>query len=194
MAMFETSTITTSRLTLRPWRDGDLEPFARLNADRNVMRFMRKTLDRAESDRMVADIRAHFGQHGWGPWAVEVPGVARFAGMVGLALLDDGVPFAPCVEVAWRFDPAFWGRGYATEGAEAALQFGFERLGLDEIVAMSLPANRRSIAVMERLGMGRSAADDFERPGLPGRPSRLHVLYRIDRNAWCRRAGALSNP
>jgi ribosomal-protein-alanine N-acetyltransferase len=88
--------------------------------------------------------------------------------------------FTPAVEVGWRLARSAWGNGYATEAARAALAFGFEETGLDEIVSLTTVANRRSRAVMERLGMSHDAADDFEHPSLPpGHPQRPHVLYRL---------------
>ena len=88
--------------------------------------------------------------------------------------------FTPCVEIGWRLAAEFWGQGLATEGARAVLQFGFDELKLAEIVALTVPANRRSRRVMEKLGMTCNAADDFEHPRLPpGHPLRPHVLYRV---------------
>ena len=173
-------TIATSRLLLRPWRDGDLPAFAALNANPRVMEFFPKVLTRAESDERVASIRRHFDEHGFGRWAVEAPGVADFVGVVGLAVFEADVPFAPCVELGWRLACEHWGRGYATEAARAALGFGFRVAGLDEIVAFTVPANTRSRRVMERLGMTRDPADDFDHPSLPeGHALRRHVLYRL---------------
>jgi RimJ/RimL family protein N-acetyltransferase len=180
-----TGTITTARLRLRPWRDGDLPAFAALNADPRVMEHFPGTLSRAESDALVARNRDHFAAHGFGLWAVEVPGRAPFIGFVGLAVPRFEGPFTPCVEVGWRFAAEHWGQGYATEAASAVLAHAFGPLGLAEVVSFTAPANRRSRRVMERLGMTRLPADDFEHPGLPeGHPLRPHVLYRLSRAAW----------
>jgi RimJ/RimL family protein N-acetyltransferase len=146
------------------------------------MEFFPKTLDRAESELAAARIREHFARHGFGLWAVEVPGVADFIGFVGLAIPRFEAHFTPCVEIGWRLAREHWGRGYATEAARAVLAFGFRDLGLDEIVSFTTAANRRSRAVMERIGMTRSPADDFDHPVLPeGHPLRWHVLYRARR-------------
>jgi RimJ/RimL family protein N-acetyltransferase len=174
--------IRTDRLLLRPWRESDLAPFAALNADPAVMEFMARPLDRAESDAFFARIMAHFDRHGFGFWAVEAPGAAGFVGLVGLAIPAFEAHFTPCVEVGWRLARDYWGNGYATEAARASLRYGFEQLGLREIVAFTVPANARSRAVMERAGMSRKAEDDFDHPALPeGHPLRRHVLYRIGR-------------
>lgn len=173
------SEIRTERLLLRAWREEDLPAFAALNADPEVMEFLPKLLTRAESDAMAARIRDHFARRGFGFWGVEVPGVADFVGFVGLAVPSFEAHFTPCVEIGWRLARAHWGQGYATEAARGALGFGFRELGLAEVVAFTVPANRRSRAVMERLGMARSSEDDFEHPALPdGHPLRPHVLYR----------------
>jgi RimJ/RimL family protein N-acetyltransferase len=176
------SAIRTQRLYLRLWRDEDLPAFAALNADPRVMEFFPKVLDRAESDARVTGIRDHVSRHGFGQWAVEVPGVADFIGFVGLSMPLFQAHFTPCVEVGWRLAREHWGHGYATEAARAALDYGFGPLGLREIVSFTVPANRRSRAVMERIGMTRSPADDFDHPALPeGHPLRRHVLYRVIR-------------
>jgi RimJ/RimL family protein N-acetyltransferase len=174
--------IRSDRLYLRLWRQSDREPFARMNADPRVMEFFPGLLSREESDARVEHIEAHFERHGFGLWAVEVPGVTPFAGFIGLCVADFEAPFTSCVEVGWRLAPEHWNRGYATEGARAALAFGFRRLGLDEVVSFTVPANVRSRRVMEKIGMTRSAGDDFDHPRLPeGHPLRRHVLYRIRR-------------
>lgn len=176
--------LRTERLILRAWRDADLEPFARLNADPAVMEFMPRPLDRRESDEIAGRCRGHFAEHGFGRWAVEVPDVAPFVGFVGLSWVGFETPFTPCVEIAWRLARPYWGMGYATEAARASLKDGFERLGLDEVFAFTVPANTRSRAVMERLGMSRDSADDFDHPLLAaGHPLRRHVLYRAGRTA-----------
>jgi RimJ/RimL family protein N-acetyltransferase len=176
--------LRTERTILREWTDDDLEPFARLNADPEVMRWFPKTLTRAESDDMAARIRRSLADDGWGLWALEVPGVSSFCGFVGLNPVRFEVHFAPATEIGWRLDRPWWGRGYATESARAVVDFSFGDLGLDEIVSMTTTGNVRSRAVMERLGMTRDPADDFDHPYVPvGSPVRPHVLYRLRRDA-----------
>ena len=127
----------------------------------------------------MARARAHWDEHGFGQWVVEHPGAASFIGVVGLGIVSYEAAFTPAVEVAWRPARPYWGHGYATEAARAALDYGFEELGLDEIVALTVPANRRSRRVMERLGMTRLVEDDFDHPRLPEGPLKRHVLYRL---------------
>jgi len=180
-----TVSLRTPRLILRPWRDADLEPFAALNADPRVMEHLPALLTRAESDAFVMRTREHFRRHGFGLWAVEAPGVAGFIGYIGLSVPRFTTTFSPCVEVGWRLANAYWNRGFATEGAEAALAFGFQQIGLGEIVSFTVPGNERSLAVMRRLGMTYDPADDFQHPSLPeGHRLRSHVLYRLSRAQW----------
>jgi len=173
--------LQTERLRLRRWRAEDSEPFAALNADPRVTEYL-PAWTRQESDAALVRNEAHFDEHGFGFWAVEIPGVTPFAGFVGLAVPGVQAHFTPCVEVGWRLAAAHWGFGYASEAARAALRFGFDSLKLEEIVAYTVPANQRSRNVMQRLGMSRNPADDFDYPGLPlEHPLRRHVLYRIAR-------------
>ncbi len=167
------------RLCLRRWRPSDRAPFAALNADPRVMAYFPAPLSRDDSDALVTRIEAHFAQHGFGLWAVEIPHVVPFAGFIGLAIPRFTAHFTPCVEIGWRLAATHWGQGYATEGARAVLRFGFATLGLNEIVSFTVPANRRSRRVMERIGMTHNPSDDFDHPALPeGHPLRRHVLYR----------------
>jgi len=174
------ASLRTTRLLLRAWRDEDIAPFAEMSADPAVMEYLLPLSDRWLSpEAWVARKRAHWDEHGFGQWVVEIPGEASFIGVVGLETVAYEAPFTPAVEVAWRLAQPYWGHGYATEAARAALDYGFGELGLDEIVALTVPANRRSRRVMERLGMTRSPEDDFDHPRVPAGPLRRHVLYRL---------------
>lgn len=175
--------LETERLLLRPWRDADLEPYVALCRDPVVMRYFPWTMDREASEASMAGYRAHFAEHGWGPWVVNIPGESGFAGVIGLSHVQNENHFTPAVEVAWRLFPAFHGRGFATEAARAAVRYGFETVGLDQIVAMCTPDNRASRGVMEKLGMTRDPADDFDHPKVePDHPMRRCVLYRLSRD------------
>jgi RimJ/RimL family protein N-acetyltransferase len=177
--------LRTERLYLRRWRIDDRAPFARLNSDPRVVEFLPGALSQEVSDALADRIQAHFEEHGFGQCAVEISGIARFAGFIGLSLPRFEAKFTPCIEVGWRLDPDFWNQGYATEGAQAALKFGFEALQATEIVSFTVPANIRSRRVMEKLGMTYSASDDFDHPLVPdGHPLRRHVLYRVGRTAF----------
>jgi len=178
-------TLASGRIRLRAWRDEDREPFAAMNSDPRVMEFFQSGLSRAESDAMVDRIQKHFSEHSFSLWAVEVPGVAPFIGFTGLAVPRFSAHFTPCVEVGWRLAFEHWGRGYATEAARLALGYGFATLALSEVVSYASATNLRSRAVMERLGMRRDPADDFDYPTIPeGHPLRRHVLYRLGSGSY----------
>ena len=175
--------LRTGRTLLRAWRDEDLEPFARLNADPEVMRWFPSPLSTEASDALAARIRARLAEDGWGLWALEVPGVSPFCGFVGLSRVPFEASFTPAVEIGWRLDQPWWGHGYATEAATAVVEFAFETLGLSKIVSFTTTLNTRSRAVMERLGLRHDPHGDFEHPGIPaGNPVRPHVLYRLERD------------
>ena len=104
--------------------------------------------------------------------------------LVGLGVIPDylqaALPGRPRVEIGWQLDKAVWGQGLAPEGARAWLAYGWGTLGLTEIVAFTAAINRPSRRVMEKIGMARDPAEDFDHPRLPdGHPLRRHVLYRI---------------
>ena len=171
--------LRTPRLLLREWRDDDIAPFAAMSADPEGMRYL-PALDRTAAEAWMARMRRHFDEHGFGNFVVELPGQAPFIGVVGLNWVRWDLAFTPAVEAGWRLMPAYWGKGYALEAARAATDDGFGRLGLAEIVAYTVPANRASWTVMERLGMTRDPAEDFDHPSQPeGSPLRRHVLYRL---------------
>jgi ribosomal-protein-alanine N-acetyltransferase len=177
--------MVTPRLTLREWRDEDRAPFAEMNADPEVMEYFRAPLNRGESDVVVDRFVDEFDRRGFCPWAVVERETSSFVGFVGLHEVPEVLDFAPGVEVGWRLARPFWGLGYATEGATSSLDFAFGALGLDEVVSMTTLANRRSARVMERLGMKRDPAADFEHPSIPvGHPVRSHMLYRLQREEW----------
>lgn len=169
----------TNRLLLRRWRQSDLAAFAAINADAQAMRYMPSCLTRAQSDQWVEQIEAEFERDGFGLWALELVSEGSFIGFTGLNQVPFPASFAPAVEIGWRLAPSFWGKGYATEAAIAALELGFVRFGLAEIVAETAGTNLPSRRVMNRIGMRHDPALDFVHPNLP--PDHLlgpHVLYR----------------
>ena len=176
-----------NRVVLRDWRDSDLAEFARLNADAEARRYFPTVLTREASDLEAGRARQRAIDDGFTFWPVEIPGVTEFAGFTGLLRTSFEAHFTPCVEIGWRFLPAFWGKGYASEAARLALAYGFESLNLDEIVALTTVSNQPSRKVMERIGMTRTEEDDFDHPRIEaGHPLRRHVLYRLKRDDWLR--------
>jgi RimJ/RimL family protein N-acetyltransferase len=171
------------RLRLRPWRVEDRVPLAAINADPAVMRHFPATMSRAESDAWLDRIEAHFTEHGWGFWAVERKAEPGLVGAVGLMAVPWEADFTPAVEIGWRIAPAHQRQGYAEEAARLSLAAGFGRIGLGEIVAFTVPANAPSWLLMAKLGM--RPAGTFDHPRLAEHhPLRLHLLYRMSRQAW----------
>jgi RimJ/RimL family protein N-acetyltransferase len=169
----------TPRLLLRTWRSNDLPAFAAMSADPEVMEFLAPLDQPGACAAWAARLQTHWRDHGFGRWVVGLADGASFIGVVGLAWVPYQAHFTPAVEIAWRLARAYWGRGYASEAARAALGYGFDKLGLAEIVAVTVPANRRSRRVMEQLGMRRDPAEDYDHPNLPPGPLRRHMLYRL---------------
>lgn len=169
----------TKRCVLRQWQPGDLAPWAAMNADPEVRRYFPGLLTPEAAAAEAGRCRDAIAQRGWGMWALDLPGVMPFAGFVGLNVPHYDAPFVPAVEIGWRLPRAAWGCGFASEAAQAALEFAFTRLGIAEVVAITVPDNQASRRVMQRLGMVRDEAGDFDHPRVEaGHPMRRHLLYR----------------
>ncbi len=178
--------LETDRLKLRQWRSEDYPMFAVMNADPIVMEYFPALLTVEESNGLATRMELIIAERGWGFWALEVEG--RFAGFVGLNEPGYPLPFSPCVEVGWRLAQEFWGRGYATEAATAALKFAFETLALTEVVSFTATQNLRSQSVMKRLNM-QNTGENFDHPNVPiGHRLREHVLYRIGRSEFSKKS------
>ncbi len=173
--------LETPRLRLRQWCDADLVPFAALCSDPRVMEFSPASLSREASGAMALRCQALIAERGWGLWAVEEKYSSEFIGFVGLHIPTAVLPFNPCVEIGWRLAAAYWGKGYATEAAQAALKFAFDTLQLQEVVSFTSVLNTRSQAVMQRLGL--QLAGTFQHPSIaPENPLAPHVWYRISKS------------
>ena len=169
-------TLRSARVVLRDWRDEDLEAFAALNADPEVMRHFPSVLTRAQSDEVAARLRGFLREHGWGVWAVEHEG--RFIGIVGLSIPRFDAPFMPAVELLWRLARTAQGQGLATEAAREVLAWARANLPGRALVSFTTPDNRASRRVMEKLGL--TWAGEFLHPALPAtHPLARHVLYRL---------------
>lgn len=169
-------------IVLRQWIDADLEPFASMNADAEVMRFFARRLTADKSRQALQRFRDGIDQRGWGLWAIEVNG--EFAGFTGLSEPKFSAHFTPCVEIGWRLLQKFWGHGIAFAAARQAEDYAFSVLKLEQLVSFTTESNSRSRKLMERLGFSHDPGDDFERPSLEqGHPLLHHVLYRKDATA-----------
>jgi RimJ/RimL family protein N-acetyltransferase len=178
-------TLESARLLMREWRDEDLPAFARMCADPRVMRYFPDTLSRLESAALIGRIRGDFAELGFGLWALERKDTGEFIGFTGLGVVNFKAPFTPAIEIAWRLAYEHWGLGFASEAAWTALGCGFERLELDQIVALTARSNEPSQKVMQAIGMITDPQDDFAHPLLPpDDPLQAHVLYRISRQQW----------
>lgn len=177
--------LTSPRLRLRAWREEDLPAFAALNADPEVMRYFPAPLDPAQSDALAVRLRAHFEAHGFGQWVLERHEQPGLIGILGLLHVGFEAAFTPAVEIGWRLGREFWHQGFALEAGQAVMRCAFHELQLDEVLAFTVPANRPSRILMERLTMQHDPYGDFDHPRLaPGHPLRAHVLYRLTRTGW----------
>lgn len=175
---------STSRLSLRQWREDDRGSFAALNADPVVMQHFPALLTRDQSDALADRCTERLRRDGFGLWAVEIRDSGQFIGFVGLAVPGWEAEFTPCTEIGWRLARSAWGHGYATEAANAALATAFGPARLDEVVSFTTTGNSRSRRVMQRLGMARDPAEDFDHPRISDGPLRRHVLYRLKGADW----------
>ena len=170
--------LETERLKLRAWQESDLQPFAELNADKDVMLYFPSVLTREQSDNLADKFQHLILDHGWGFWAVELKATGQFIGFTGLNIQPEQFIFSPCVEIGWRFAKQYWHQGYATEAAKACLKFAFETLQLKEVVSFTAVHNTASEHVMQRLGM--QAMFEFNHPALTQEsPLSRHILYKI---------------
>lgn len=171
--------ITTDRIILRQWTEDDIPLFAEMSASTTVMRYYPSPLSAEEAEAHVRKWMGEIDNRGWGLWAAENRDSGEFMGLIGLQDRPTGLPFSPCVETGWRLREKFWGKGLATEGANAALAYGFTSLGLKEIVSFTSTVNTPSSSVMERLHMKR-VLPNFDHPGVAGgHELEEHVLYKI---------------
>jgi len=176
--------IETERLIIRPWQERDRAPFAAVGQDEAVRRFLGPLQSREESDAVVDRLIAMQAAQGYCFWALERRADGVFLGFCGLKPGPAGTPIADKVEIGWRLAAPYWGQGYAREAAEASLDWGWRNLRHQAIYSMTVPANRASWGLMERLGMQRRPDLDFDHPEVPdGSPLKSHIVYRIDRPA-----------
>ena len=172
--------MTPTSIILRQWKDSDLDPFAEMNRDPEVMRYFPRSLTREECREALERFRAEIDSRGWSIWAVEADG--QFAGSIGLAQPRFEAPFTPCVEIGWRLRREFWGKGVAYRAACQAEAYAFNTMKLPELVSYTATINLPSRRLMQRLGFTHSPGEDFLHPSLPEESHlRPHALYRKSR-------------
>ncbi len=179
--------LETERLIIRPFEEPDRAIFHEINSDEKVMEFYPYRRTRAQSDEIFDRGRTGLAETGYGYTAVEIKATGECIGYCCLAI-PDLEPVLPkgTVEIGWRTAPRYWGNGYTTEAANALLKDGFTRRGLDEIISFAVPTNRRSLAVMQRIGMTRDPSRDFDHPKIGGDYAHLrrHIVYRLTERQW----------
>lgn len=174
--------LTTERLIIRNWREEDRDLFHEINSDPDVMEFFPRRRNRAESDELFDYLKNMITDTGLGFYALELKATGETLGFCGIMRTahEPAIPDGT-VEIGWRLAKRHWGAGYVSEAATALLKHGFENHGLTEIVAFTVPQNRRSRAVMERIGMTHRPDRDFDHPKVPQTTPQFirHVLYAI---------------
>ncbi len=148
-----------------------------MNADPEVRRFLGPLITFEQAEAWALNFQDDLDRYGFGRWAVEVRASGEFIGFTGLNNVDEEMPFSG-VEIGWRLARSAWGHGYATEAGQAALEYGFDTIGLPEVVAVTMASNARSQAVMRRIGMTHDPAEDFDDPDVDEASLRHHVVYR----------------
>jgi len=177
--------IETERLILRKWREEDIEPFTKINQDPKVTEFLRGSMDFAAAKLFIQDANEAIEKYNFGLWAATLNETKQLIGYIGLNIPKFEAHFTPCVEIGWRLGFKFWGKGYAPEGAKACLEYGFNKIGLDEIISFTAVGNAKSIRVMEKIRMKRDGNGNFKHPQLSeNHPLSEHVLYRIKKSDW----------
>src|SRR5258708_11249905 len=166
--------IDTERLIMRGWRESDLAPWATMNADPEVRQYLGPPLTFGQASAQVLNFQDDLDRYGFGFWAVGVRASGGFIGLTGLDTVDEEMPF-PGVELGWRLAQSAWGHGYATEAALAAMRYGFDTMGLLEIVAVTAATNLRSQGVKRRIGMTSNPREDFHDPAVDEAPPRRQV-------------------
>jgi RimJ/RimL family protein N-acetyltransferase len=178
--MLAPSEILTANGRLRRMVKSDLAAFSKMNADPLVMEFFPHPWSLEESHAALETIERGFDERGFGIYALECND--EFAGIAGLSVPAFNAFFTPCVEILWRLQPHFWGRGLASEAGAAVLKMAFQTLRMPEVVAFAVAENKRSIRVMERLGMEWDRQKYFDHPAVTENHLRRHVLYRAAPN------------
>jgi RimJ/RimL family protein N-acetyltransferase len=168
--------LETARLLLRSWREEDLDPYARICADPEVMRYLSGTMTRDEAAQQMDRLMRHWEERGFGVWAVEGKSSGAFVGFIGLLYHEEWPEGEHKTEVGWRLDRSFWGRGLATEGARASLKYGFEALRLERVISIIHPKNAASSRVAEKAGLTLRGETRFKTFSV--------IWYAIDRGKW----------
>ena len=182
-----TTIIETERLILRTWKKEDADPYFQINQDPKVMEFLCGPLAMEQVNDFIPAVNSHQDKHGYTLWAACLKETDELMGFIGLNYTTFESDFTTAVEVGWRLGSQYWGKGYATESAKASLKYGFEKCGLKEIVSFTVPANVRSLRVMEKIGLKRDLNGDFAHPKLAAdHKLSHHFLYRLSADEYAK--------
>ncbi len=181
--MHKNIVIETNRIILRRWQEADLEPFISMNADSEVMHYFPSVLNENETKSLYEVIQQEFADYGYGLYATEEKNSGNFIGFIGFHWARFDIDFCPIIEIGWRLDKRCWGKGYATEGAKACLDYGFKNLLFEKIVSFTTVQNIGSQKVMQKIGM--KFDHFFKHPKIQkNHPLNAHVLYSINKNEF----------
>lgn len=183
MAYKNKYTFKSERLGFRAWTEKDRVPFAEMNSSKKVMEYFPKTLSRIESNNFVNKINVLFKNHGYGLYAIDELKTSEFIGFIGFSYPSFALEFTPCIEIGWRIRAEKWNKGFATEGANACLNFGFNQLNFKEVYSFTSKVNTKSERVMKKIGMKK--IQEFEHPAIEfGHHLKTHVLYKIKKKEF----------
>lgn len=174
---------TTARLGFRNWEALDIPKLAAINADPKVMEHFPSTFDLQRTEDFIKRMQKQFSEKGFCYFAVDRLTDHEFIGFIGISEQTFEAEFTPCVDIGWRLSQTYWGKGYATEGAKACLDFAFNTIGLQTIKSICPVSNDKSEHVMEKIGMKQTAY--FKHPLLKDYPHLEEcVLYEIDKTQF----------
>ena len=171
----------SERLGFRAWRKEDVEEFAKLNSDREVMEHFPEILSKKEVEEFIEKLQSHFATNGYTYYATEILATKEFIGMIGLAFQEYKTNFTPATDIGWRLKRNAWGKGYATEGAKRCLEYAFKELGIKSIISVCTIKNNKSESVMKKIGM--TKIGEFNHPKLMNYPAyEKHFCYEINKS------------
>jgi len=171
----------SERLGFRTWTNDDLEEFAKLNADEEVMKHFPKVLSRREVENFIGRLNKHFSEKGFTYYATDILETKECIGMIGLAFQEYKTKYTPAIDIGWRLKRSAWGKGYATEGAKECLNYAFNELGIERIISVCTLKNNKSENVMQKIGM--TKLGEFIHPDMIDHTEyEKHVCYEIIHN------------
>ncbi|WP_121665299.1 GNAT family N-acetyltransferase [Mesonia aquimarina] len=173
----------SERLGFRNWTENDLDEFAKINADLDVMKHFPRPLSKTETAEFIDRLKIHYNKYGYNYFATEILKTGELIGFIGLAYQNYKTDFTPATDIGWRLKRSAWGNGFATEGAKKCLEFAFNHLNLKNIISTCSKQNKQSENVMIKIGMEK--VGEFNHPNLKEYPAyEKCILYKINKNLW----------